>query len=459
MVSCSGSSTLSTYAVMSVTLMAYSSSHSSVGAPRDGGVMVYPWSPGPVTSDRSCSRDARYSTGPLLASWMGWWRRRALGRCVQGARSRAGGRGGAFCGPGWPGSAGSLVAGSGSGGVRSICCSVSSVCSSSSSSRLLMSRAMGSSWACWGAALWCGGCVMLVLGVCAAAGAGLCAGARGRAWFGVVVVCVCSSVAVPASGVAPGRGSGCGRWWALSWRVVCGVSRGGAGGGGWGAEPAWRVVLSVLVGCGVSCPWVGEGAAVWHGGAGLRHGPPLCAGGHRVQVWWGGWSLVAGPRAVWGGPVRSPGRASGVSQYVGRAGSLWCGAWGPLGRGVWDWSVATRGVWSRGAWWCRPTCEWAQWCRKRCVWATRRLPRLWGLQVGGPRGLGRVAAPVRRPWVRSGGAWLGCIVSMVGVGLWARVWGGSVVGYRLAAGAGASLWVGLPRCLLGASRGGPWSAG
>ena len=53
--------------------------------------MVYPWSPGPVTSGRSCSGDARYSAGPLLASWMGWWRRRALDRCVQGARSRAGG--------------------------------------------------------------------------------------------------------------------------------------------------------------------------------------------------------------------------------------------------------------------------------------------------------------------------------------------------------------------------------
>ena len=57
--------------------------------------MVYPWSPGPVTSGRSCSSDARYSAGPLLASWVGWWRRRALDRCVQGALSRGGGaRGG-----------------------------------------------------------------------------------------------------------------------------------------------------------------------------------------------------------------------------------------------------------------------------------------------------------------------------------------------------------------------------
>ena len=226
-----------------------------------------------------------------------------------------------------------------------------------------MSRAMGSLWACWGAASWCGGCVMLVLGVCVAAGAGPCASAWGTAWFGVVVVCACSLVAVPAGGVAPGRGSGCGRWWLSSWRVVRGVSRGGAGGGGgWGAEPAWRGVVPLLVGLGVSCPRVGGRGAVWHGGAGLRGGLPG-GGGGRVQVCRGGWSLLAGPQAVWGGAVRSPGRPSGVFQYVGRVGSLWCGAWSPLEQGVWDWSVATRGVCSRGAWRCRPTGEWAQWCR------------------------------------------------------------------------------------------------
>ena len=93
--SCSGSSTLSMYAVMSVTSTAYSSSHSCVGVPGGGGAVVYPWSPGPVTSGRSRSSDARYSAGPLLASWVGWWRRRALDRCVQGALSRGGGaRGG-----------------------------------------------------------------------------------------------------------------------------------------------------------------------------------------------------------------------------------------------------------------------------------------------------------------------------------------------------------------------------
>ena len=60
--------------------------------------MVYPWSPSPVTSGRSCSSDARYSAGPLLASWVGCRRLRALDRCVQGARSRGGAAGGQYAG-------------------------------------------------------------------------------------------------------------------------------------------------------------------------------------------------------------------------------------------------------------------------------------------------------------------------------------------------------------------------
>ena len=343
MVSCSGSSTLSTYAVMSVMSMAYPSSHSLVGAHGDGGVVVYPWCPGPVTSGRSRSRDARYSAGPLLASWVGWWRRGALDRCVQGARSQAGGRGGAFCGPGWPGSAGLLVAGSGSGGVRSICCSVSSVCWSSTSSRLSTSRAKGSSWACWGAASWFGGCVMLVLGVCAAAGAGPCAGARGSAWFGVVVVCACSLVAVPAGGVAPGPWFGL--WLVVGVELACGVW--GFQGRCWlrgGGVRSRRGVASFLCWLAVVFHVLGWGRRVRCGMVVLGCVVAFLVGrGGRVQVWWGGWSLVAGPRAVWGGPVRSPGCPSGVFQYVGRVGSLWCGAWGPLGRGVWDWSVAPGG--------------------------------------------------------------------------------------------------------------------
>ena len=323
-----------------------------------------------------------------------------------------------------------------------------------------MSRAMGSLcvFTCWGAASWHGGRVMLVLGARAAAGAGSCPGVRGSAPFGVVVVCGCSLVTVLAGGVAPVCGSVCGRWWALSWREVCGVSRGGASGSGRGVGVAR---LRSCVG-GLWCPMSPGGG----GGCGAvwwccvvwwpsRWG----GGGHRVQVSRAGLSPVAGPLAVWGSPARSPGRPPGVFQYVGRAGSVWRGAWGPLGRGVWDWSVATRGVWSCGAWGCRPTVEWAQWCGERRVWATRGLLRLRGPRVGGSRHLGRVVAPVRRPRVVSGGVWLGCIVSTLGGGLFARVWGGPVVGCRLVAGVGASLWLGLPRCPLGASRGRLWSAG
>ena len=99
MVSCSGSSTLSTCAVMLVTSMAYCSSLSCVGAPGEQGLVVHPCSPCPMLSGRPRSRDARYSTGPLLASWVGWCRRRALDKCVLDARSRRGGcRGGHFAG-------------------------------------------------------------------------------------------------------------------------------------------------------------------------------------------------------------------------------------------------------------------------------------------------------------------------------------------------------------------------
>ena len=65
------------------------------------------------------------------------------------------------------------------------------------------------------------------------------------------------------------------------------------------------------------------------------------------------------------------------------------------------------------------------------------LPRLWGPRVGWSRHLWRVVALVRRPWVVGGGVWQWCIVLMVGGGLWAGMPGGSVVGYRLVAGAGA----------------------
>ena len=175
---------------------------------------------------------------------------------------------------------------------------------------------------------------MLVLGARAAAGAGSCAGARGSARFNLVVVRGCSLVAVPARGVAPGRGSGCGRWWALSPRVVCGVSRGGAGGGGGvqsrrGAASflCWWAVVSHVPGRGrgVRCGMVVLGNVVaFPVGGGGTVSRSVGAGG---RSW-----LVLGR---WGAPpVRSLGCPSGVIQYVGRAGSLWCGAWGPLGRRV-----------------------------------------------------------------------------------------------------------------------------
>ena len=65
MESCSGSSTLSTYAVMSVTSTAYSSSHSCFAVPREGGAVVYPWSPG-----RRAGR-ARGTPGGSLAGFVG----------------------------------------------------------------------------------------------------------------------------------------------------------------------------------------------------------------------------------------------------------------------------------------------------------------------------------------------------------------------------------------------------
>ena len=86
------------------------------GAWRGGGGGV-PVESRPPDVGQVVLEDARYSAGPLLASWVGWWRRRALDRCVQGALSRGGGRGGALCGLG---SAGPLAVGSSSGGVRSI---------------------------------------------------------------------------------------------------------------------------------------------------------------------------------------------------------------------------------------------------------------------------------------------------------------------------------------------------
>ena len=146
-----------------------------------------------------------------------------------------------------------------------------------------MSRAMGSScvFRCWGAASWHSGRVMLVFGARAAAGAGSCAG--GGALFGVVVVCGCTLVAVLAGGVAPVCGSGCGRWWVLSWREVCGVSRAGAGG----------------VGCGVG------GARLRSCVGGLWCPVPPGGGGGCGAVWW--CCAVWWPSRLGGGGAPCPG--------------------------------------------------------------------------------------------------------------------------------------------------------
>ena len=229
-------------------------------------------------------------------------------------------------------------------------------------------------------------------------------------------------------------------------------------GGRGGAEPAWCGIIAVLVGCGVSCPSVGEGGAVWYGGGGLRGGLP--GGGGATVSRSGGlggrsWLVLGRCAAAPCGLPVVPLVCFSTWAVRGRCGVGLVFPWGGV-RGI---GVSQPRGCLRGAWGCRPTGEWAQWCRKRCLWATRELPCLWGPRVGGSRHLGRVVVPVRPLWVVSGGVWLGCIVYTVEGGLCALVSAGSVVGYRLVAGAGASLWEGLPRCHLGASRCGPWPAG
>ena len=161
-----------------------------------------------------------------------------------------------------------------------------------------MTRVMGSScvFTCWGAASWHGGRVMLVLGARAAAGAGSCAGVQGSAPFGVVVVCGCSLVTVLAGGVAPVCGSGCGPWWALSWREVCGVSRVGAGG----------------VGCGV-------GVARLRSRVGGLWCPVSPGGGGGCGVVW--WCCVVWWPSRWGG-----------GGTVSRSGGVGCCPWSVLSR-------------------------------------------------------------------------------------------------------------------------------
>ena len=423
MVSCSASSTLSTYAVLSVTSMAYSSSHSCVGAwrrragrargtpgTRRGPCWLRGWGGGATGRwtgvSRAPSRGVRAAGGhfagrggrgprghllqaPVLA-WLGTYAV-PCPPCV-GPPALAGCR----CpGPwGHPGRAGVLLCGA----VGVLCWCSGYVWRPVRGRKPVPGEARGLAW------LW---------------------RASARWWLSRPAVSPLGAVWVVAGG---GRSAGV---WCAGFPGVVPV-------GGRGAEPAWRGVVPVLVGCGVSCPRVGLGDAVWHGGAGLRGGLPGGGGGGTVSrsggvggPWW----LVLGRcRAAPCGLLVVPLVCFRRWAVRGRCGVGPGVPWGGL-CGIS--SVATRGVWSRGAFGCGPNGEWAQWCRERCVWATRGLPRLWGPLVGGLWHPGRVVAPVRRPWVMGGmyclhgrGGAMGSCVGWVrgglpaGSGCWARTVGG-----------------------------------
>ena len=116
--SCSGSSTLSTYAVMSVTSTAYSSSHSCVGVPGGGGGGGVPVESRPRDVGQVVL-EGRPVLGGAVAGFVGGVvAPQGVGQVRPGRPlAGGGGRGGALCGLG---SAGPLAVGSSSGGVRSI---------------------------------------------------------------------------------------------------------------------------------------------------------------------------------------------------------------------------------------------------------------------------------------------------------------------------------------------------
>ena len=110
MVSCSGSSTLSTYDVMSVTSMAYSSSHSCVGVPGDWGGGGVPVEPRPRDVGQVVLEGYPVlSRGPC---WLRGWGGGAAGRWtgVSTAPARGmGAAGGHFAGRGGRGPRGRLL--------------------------------------------------------------------------------------------------------------------------------------------------------------------------------------------------------------------------------------------------------------------------------------------------------------------------------------------------------------
>ena len=115
--SCSGSSTLSTYAAMSVTSTAYSPSHSCVGVPGGGVGGGVPVESRPRDVGRVVLEGRPVLGGPFAGFVGGVVAPQGVGQVRPGRPLAGGGRGGALCGLG---SAGPLAAGSSSGGVRSI---------------------------------------------------------------------------------------------------------------------------------------------------------------------------------------------------------------------------------------------------------------------------------------------------------------------------------------------------
>ena len=336
---------------------------------------------------------------------------------------------------------------------------------------------------------------MLVLGVCAEVGAGPCAGARGSARFGVVVACVGSLVAAAASGVASVRGLGFG-W--LSWRVVCGVSRGGAGAGragvrsrrGAGSFLCWWAVVShvpgwgrgvgcgmLVLGCVMVFPLRGGGTVSRSGGAGGRSwlllgrcGAAVCGLLVVPLVCFSTWAVRgrrgAGPGVSWGGlcgigvsqtggcgcvvlggvrpPVSGPSGA-GSAVHGPRAGCHVSGVHGSVGHGI------------LGVLW--PRCGVRGWGVVVCGWGVSS-PLWWGGAMGSGVGWvrGRLPAGSGCCSLTVGGSsavspccvpWWPLVGWLRGVFRFYRIHGGTTACWRAAVGCGGGAFVGVVRVVDG----------
>ena len=98
--------------------------------------------------------------------------------------------------------------------------------------------------------------------------------------------------------------SGCGRWWVLSWREVCGDSRGGAGGVGCGVGGArlrscvGGLWCPVPPGGGGGCGAVWWCCAVWWPSLWGGGGTVSRSGGVGVRPWFVLWRCGAAPRGL-----------------------------------------------------------------------------------------------------------------------------------------------------------------